>query len=767
MTQMNEELREREAQYRLQAQIIDQIHDAVTSIDLKGAITYWNKGAERLSGYSAVEALGKHISFIYPEEEHTFLEQQVIRPLEEKGHHEVEVRLRRKSGEDFYAHLALSLLMDQEGAVTGMIGYAMDITMRKQAEEALRESEARYRKLADLLPVAVYTCKAPKGTLQYYNQQAVELWGREPLCNDDEEQLCGPLKLYQRDMATLSHPQSPMAIALTQGISYRNREVIIERPDGSRVIALANIDPIKNREGKVTEIINVLQDITYLKRAEEALRDSEARYRALFDGSPSGILMLNPSDLTFVEFNDQAHLQLGYSREEFAQLTLPDIEAATSPEQSLEHACYFVQALGIDKQEFETHYRTKRGKIHDVLVTGRPLQIQGHTYLCAVFQDITERKRAEKALQEADRRKDEFLALLAHELRNPLVPIRNAVQLLKLQSEPSLPHLQQACGLIERQLNHLTRLVDDLLDVARITRGRITLQKSRVDMASCVVQAVEAIRSLLDEKGHDLTLKLPPFPLQVEADPVRLAQVIENLLHNAAKYTHEGGRVTLTLTQEGQQAVLTVTDNGIGIPPELLPHIFDCFAYSERPLNHPSPQGGLGLGLSLARSLLEMHGGQIGATSPGLDQGSTFTVQLPLAKENPQPTATPGAEEAPTVSCRRVLVVDDNRDIAHSFETLLGLWGHQVQTAPDGPAALKATRTFQPEIILLDIGLPGMDGYEVARHLRAEYGQHIKIFALTGYGQEQDKKRAKEAGFDHHLTKPPPMETLKKLLAGS
>lgn len=763
---MNEELREREAQYRLQAQIIDQIHDAVISTDLNGSIHCWNKGAERLIGYRAEEVLGKHISLIYPEEEYTFLEQQIIRPLKSKGHHEKEVRLRRKSGQDFYAHLALSLLTDGEGAVTGMIGYAMDITTRKQAEEALRESEARYRQLADLLPVAVYTCKTPKGTLQYYNQRAAELWGQAPICGDNNKQFCGSLKLYRRDGAALSRSQTPMAIALTQGLSYRNREVIIERPDGSRVIALANIDPIKNQRGKVTEIINVLQDITYLKRAEEALRNSEARYRALFDGSPSGILMLDPSDLSFVEFNDQAHLQLGYSREEFAQLRLPDIEAAISPEQSLEHACYFVQALGIDKQEFETQYRTKRGESRDVLVTGRPLQINDRIYLCAVFQDITERKRAEKALQEADRRKDEFLALLAHELRNPLVPIRNAVHLLKLQPEPAQPHLQQACTLIERQLNHLTRLVDDLLDVARITRGRITLQKSRIEMVSCVVQAVETIRALLDEKGHDLTLRLPSSPLQVEADPVRLAQIIENLLHNAAKYTKEGGRIVLTVAQEGQQAVLTITDNGIGIPQTLLPYIFDCFAYTEYPVKYPA-QGGLGLGLSLAKSLVEMHGGRISATSPGPNQGSTFTVYMPLSSKKPQPAATPPAEGLPTGSSRRILVVDDNWDIAHSFEILLGLWGHQVQTAPDGPTALEVTRTFLPEIIFLDIGLPGMDGYEVARCLRTEYGHRIKIFALTGYGQEQDKAQAKEAGFDQHLTKPPQMEALKALLARS
>jgi PAS domain S-box-containing protein len=674
--------------------------------------------------------------------------------------------MRQQSGKCIYIHLALSLLKGSDGRIIEMLGYAMDITAHTEAEKKLRESEARYRQLADLLPVAVYTCQAPGGILQYYNQQAVELWGQEPVCGDSNEQFCGYLKLYQKNGSVLPYMQAPMAIALNQGISYHNQEVIIERPDGSQIIALANIDPVKNQEGEIIESINVLQDITHLKRAEEALRNSEARYRALFDGSPLGILMLNPANLAFVEFNDQAHLQLGYSRKEFAQLTLQDIEAAPSPEKSLKYACYLMRGLGINKQEFETQYWTKTGETRDVLVTGRPLSIDDYTYFCAVFQDITERKWIEKTLKEADQRKNEFLALLAHELRNPLVPIRNAVRLLTLQSDPVPPHLQQICALIDRQLNYLTHLVDDLLDIARITRGQLILQKKPCDIISCVEQAVEVIRPVLDEKGHDLILKLPSSPLLIEADPVRLVQVVENLLHNAVKYTKERGKIVLTVAQQEQQAVLTVADNGVGIPTELLPHIFDHFSYIERPLKHRHPEGGLGLGLSLTKSLVEMHNGQISAASPGSDQGSTFTIQLPLTNDSSQPAIIPVTDASSTASsCHRVLIVDDNKDITHSFEILLSVWGHEVQTAFDGPTALEIVRTFQPEIALLDIGLPGMNGYEIARRLRAEYGQRIKLIALTGYGQEQDKARAKEAGFDYHLTKPPQLEVLKDLLA--
>lgn len=764
---MDKELQQRKIRSQFQAEIINQIHGAVIAINLEGYVTGWSKGAERLLGYRAKTVLGKPISSLYPREEHTFLDYHIINPLKNKGHHEVELWVRKKSKEYIYIHLALSLLKGSDGEIIGILGYAMDITAHQQAEKALRESEARYRKLADLLPVAVYTCQIPGGILQYYNQRAAELWGREPVCgNDSNEQLCGGLKLYQEDGAALSHVQTPMAIALTQDISCHNQEVIIERPDGSQIIALANIDLVKNQEGESIESINVLQDITPFKRAEEALRNSETRYRALFDGSPLGILMLNPTNLSFVEFNNQAHLQLGYSREEFAQLTLRDIEVNPSPEKGLEHACYLTRRLGIDKQEFETQYRTSAGEIRDVLVTGRPLSIDNSTYFYAVFQDITERKRIEKVLKEADQRKNEFLALLAHELRNPLVPIRNAVQLLTLEQGSSPPpHFQQACALIDRQLNHLTRLVDDLLDAARITRGQLILQKKQGDIVDCVKQAVEVVRPILDEKAHHLTLQLPLAPLLIEADLVRLVQVIENLLHNAAKYTKEEGNIVLTVTQEGQQVVLTVADNGIGIPADLLPYIFDRFSYIERPLSHRYPEGGLGLGLSLTKTLAEMHEGSISAASPGSDQGSTFTVRLPLANESTQPITSMTNTPSTTLSCRRVLIVDDNKDIVHSFEILFDLWGYQVQTALDGSTALEIARAEQPEIVLLDIGLPGMDGYEVARRLRAAYGQRIKLIALTGYGQEHDKQQAKEAGFDHHLTKPPQLDALKALLA--
>jgi signal transduction histidine kinase/CheY-like chemotaxis protein len=367
-------------------------------------------------------------------------------------------------------------------------------------------------------------------------------------------------------------------------------------------------------------------------------------------------------------------------------------------------------------------------------------------------------------LAEADRRKDEFLAMLAHELRNPLAPIRNAVQALRLLA-PDNAEVRWAREVIERQVWHLSRLVEDLLDVSRFTRGRVTLRKEPTDLAAVAARAAESIRPAVEGGGLQLAVALPADRLWVDADPVRLAQVVGNLLNNAAKYTPAGGRIGLTAGREGGGAVLRVWDTGVGIAADMLPHVFDLFAQGDHTLDRA--QGGLGIGLTLVRSLVELHGGSVRACSGGPDRGSEFVVRLPLMADPPGPGATPtdtGRGAAPPP--RRVLVVDDNVDVAASLARFLELTGHDVRTAHDGPAALDAVRADRPEVVLLDIGLPGMDGYEVARRLRellATAG--VVLVALTGYGQEGDRRRSREAGFDHHLVKPVDPAALQELLA--
>jgi signal transduction histidine kinase/DNA-binding response OmpR family regulator len=366
-------------------------------------------------------------------------------------------------------------------------------------------------------------------------------------------------------------------------------------------------------------------------------------------------------------------------------------------------------------------------------------------------------------IQDASRRKDEFLAMLAHELRNPLAPILNALHLMRLRGRPG-PDLEAARSIIERQVRQLSRLVDDLLDVSRIDRGKIELRKEPVALATVVTRATESTGPLIEARGHQLEVRLPPYDLMLEADPTRLEQVLANLLNNAAKYTEPGGRIRLVAECDRGEVVVRIQDTGIGIAPEVLPHIFDMFMQANRSLDRS--EGGLGIGLTLVQRLVELHGGTVKAQSAGLGQGSEFIVRLPLSARTPAYVGARSEEKAPTAHSRRVLVVDDNRDGAESLALLLGLGGHKVRLVHDGPAALEAARADQPEVILLDIGLPGMDGYEVARQLRREEGTAKSLLvAMTGYGQAEDRRRTREAGFDLHLVKPVDPRELQEVLA--
>ena len=371
-----------------------------------------------------------------------------------------------------------------------------------------------------------------------------------------------------------------------------------------------------------------------------------------------------------------------------------------------------------------------------------------------------------EALKEADRRKNEFLAMLGHELRNPLAPIRNATQILSLNGPPDA-EVQWARGVIERQVHQMTRMVDDLLDVSRITQGKFKLEKEPVDLASVVARAAEMVRPLIDARGHRLTITLPPEPVWLDADPSRLAQVVANLLHNAAKYTDAGGQIRLASERRGEETVVTVRDTGIGIPADLLPRVFEPFTQEERLLDRA--QGGLGIGLALVRSLVALHGGRVQAFSAGRGCGSEFVLYLPVSGQ--APTAS-GGERATVgrvkAASRRILVVDDNVDSAESLAVLLRVTGHEVRTAHAGRAALEAARACVPEIVLLDIGLPGMDGYEVARRLRQDLGlADVLLVAMTGYGQDEDRRRSHEAGFNAHLVKPVDLNELHALLERS
>jgi signal transduction histidine kinase len=372
--------------------------------------------------------------------------------------------------------------------------------------------------------------------------------------------------------------------------------------------------------------------------------------------------------------------------------------------------------------------------------------------------ELTER------LREADQRKDEFLASLGHELRNPLAPIVNATSILRVKVADD-PDLNWCREVIERQTRQLTRLVDDLLDVSRITRGKITLRVEPVDVAAIVTAAIETCRPMIDMRRHDLSVRLPEQPLIVQGDPARLTQIVSNLLSNAAKYQDEEGRIELTVERTETDAVLTVSDRGIGIVPESLPSVFDLFSQARR-LQHLADDG-LGIGLALVKNLTELHGGSIEAMSDGAGKGSRFVVRLPRAVGAPSSGGSPDETTAARFNGPplRILVVDDNRDAATSLATLLRLGGHHVTVAHDGPRALELAAAERPEIVFLDLGMPEMDGYEICRRARALGLSDTRIIAMTGYGQAKDRERSKAAGFDGHSVKPVGIDELVRLLA--
>jgi PAS domain S-box-containing protein len=414
---------------------------------------------------------------------------------------------------------------------------------------------------------------------------------------------------------------------------------------------------------------------------------------------------------------------------------------------------------------FETVRMTKGGRPIEISVTISPVRDASGRIVAAskVARDITLRKHAEEALRQADRRKDEFMAILAHELRNPLAPIRNAAQVLRAaRRDPAA--LDWAVDVIERQMEQVTRLVDDLMDVSRITRDKLVLQRQRVELAAVVNSAAEAIRPLIEGARLEFTVTVPQEPITLDADPARLSQALCNLLSNAARYTERNGHVWLTAERQGSDAVITVRDTGIGIPPEMLPRVFEKFAQLDRPLERS--RGGLGIGLSLVKALVERHGGTVHARSGGPGKGSEFTVRLPIVVEATE--FAPLDEDSNTAphSGLRILVADDNHDSTSTLSMLLRILGNDVRTANDGVEAFGEADEFQPDVALLDIGMPKMNGYETAKRIREQpWGKRMVLIAVTGWGQDRDRQLSREAGFDHHLVKPVDPVVLTKLLA--
>ena len=510
------------------------------------------------------------------------------------------------------------------------------------------------------------------------------------------------------------------------------------------------------------------QDISELKAAEEKLRLQLNLTHAITDCAAGAIFVTDGKGrTTFV--NAEVERLFGFTSGELMGEVLHDAIHHHYPDGRPYpfEACPNCRIYGPGEmvRDHEAVFFRKDGTPVTVMCANSALEVGGEQMgAVLVAHDITGLKRAEEALRAADRRKDEFLATLAHELRNPLAPIRNAVEVLRLKAPPD-PALQAAQRMIERQVQHLVRLVDDLLDVGRITQGRLALRRERVDLAVVLEQALEALRPHLECAGHNLSVTLPPGPIYLDADPVRLAQVFVNLVNNACKFTDPGGQIRVSAEREGAQVMVRVADTGIGVPPGDLPRLFEMFA--QLGTAHEQAQGGLGIGLALARGLVEMHGGSIEAHSEGAGKGTELVVRLPTLDQGPavHPSPPGVGEEQRAAVARRVLVVDDQRDVADSLALLLQALGCAVEVARDGLEAVEAAGRFRPDLVLLDIGMPRLDGYAACRRIREHpWGKDMTVIALTGWGQEDDRLKTQEAGFDGHLIKPVEPAVLLDLL---
>jgi PAS domain S-box-containing protein len=622
-------------------------------------------------------------------------------------------------------------------------------------------------------------------------------------------------EIIGKPVSILVPPDRPDELAqilqrLGRGERIEHFETVRIRKDGSRVDVSLTISPIKDAEGKIIGSSKSARDITARKQNEAALRFLAEASKLLAELLDVPSTLQRVARLAVPHFADWCAVDMlepagSLRRVAVAHVDPSKVQLAHElhrrfpPNPAGPRGVWHVLRTGQSEliSEISDAFLAETIKDKDWLrilrelgvksYMGLPLTAHGKTLGVITFtaaesgrrygptdlrlaEDLAQRAaiaienaQLYSELKEADRRKDEFLAMLGHELRNPLAPIRNALHIMKMPGANG-EAVEQARQMTERQVQQMVRLVDDLLDVSRIMRGRIELRKEPVELAAVLTRAVETAQPVLDAHGQQVLLSVPPEPVWLNADPIRLVQVVGNLLHNAAKFSPRAGRVWLTGERHGEEAVLRVRDEGTGISPDLLPRLFDLFVQGEKSLERS--QGGLGIGLTVVRKLVEMHGGKVTATSEGPGQGSEFAVRLPILQQDLVQASQKQLDQASreTVS-RRVLVVDDNVDAAESIALLVRLWGHEVHISHTGPEALRAAEEYQPDIVMLDIGLPGMNGYEVARRLRQQpHFQHTILAAITGYGQEDDRRRSAEAGFDHHLTKPVEPEALEKLL---
>ena len=728
--------------------LVETVRDyAIFLLDVDGNIASWNRGAERLKGYKADEIIGRHFSVFYPpaaKERHW--PEYELETAGRIGHFEDEGWRVRKDGSYFWANVVITAIRDDDGKLLGFSKVTRDLTERRENEERLRQSEERFRLIVDGVQDYAIFMLDPEGRIMSWNQGAQRLKGYTAA-----EAIGRHFSMfYPREALEANWPATELQEAVRLG--HFEDEGWRLRKDGTRFWANVVITALRGRDGTLRGFSKITRDLSERRLHEERMRQSEERMRLVLEGIQDyAIFMLDPEGRV-TSWNSGAKRITGYTEQEIVgqpvqRLYVAEDVAAGRPGEDLRQALMNRRFQGMG-------WRARKGGEPywaDTVITSLHDSEGRLRGFAQVMRDMSDRKRME-SLEQQGRRLTEFLAMLAHELRNPLAPIRNAIAIMGTHQD--LPReVAWSRDVIERQTGQLTRLVDDLLDVSRITRGKLRMQGEAIDLNVAVQRAIEGSRPLIASRGQEFHAELAPQPIAVHGDMTRLTQVVVNLLNNAAKYTPEGGRVEVATRVDGEDGVVTVCDNGMGIPPHLLERVFDLFAQGDRTLDRS--EGGLGIGLTLARRIVALHGGSIVARSEGAGKGAEFEMRLPRLDVAIPDAPSRGDEERAASRRRSILVVDDNDDAASSMAMLLRMMGHDASIAHDGESALRGIEADRPDIVLLDIGLPGMSGYEVAERLRkTPAGKALRLYALTGYGQEEDRRRSAAAGFDGHLVKP-------------
>ena len=639
----------------------------------------------------------------------------------------------------------------------GLVCYFNDITDRVQAERAVRESEERMRLATEATAVGIWQWNVITNQIRW-DSQMFRIYRIQPTADG-----CVPFSVWCESVVPEDLPHQLETLRETVRVAGKSRrEFRIRRRDDWAIRDVQSVETVRvNVEGETEWVVGTNLDVTDAKAAQLLLRVRERELRSLADNTPDMLTRLDreyrhlfvntaveqATGFAVSEMVGKSHRQLGMP----AQLCdLWESAIQSVFEKGQETLIDFTYAGVAGARQYSTRFVPEfdaRGAMESVL---------------GVTTDITDRMHLEQSLRAGDRRKDEFLATLAHELRNPLAPIQNAVEILKL-SQVGQPAVNMPIEIMDRQVKQMVRLIDDLLDVSRITNGKVFLRRERVSLGLILDAAVEATATLMRQRRHELVVVPIAETIDLDGDPTRLVQIFSNLLTNAAKYTEPSGKITVTSVRDGADVVVSVSDSGVGIPSHMMRQIFEMFSQVDRTLEKTT--GGLGIGLALVKGLVEMHGGLIEARSDGQGKGSEFLVRLPVLTEIVTPAVPLEGDDQPAITSFRVMVVDDNHDAADSMATMLRLLGNDTLTARDGEEAVLACETFQPDVVLLDIAMPTMNGYEACRQMRLQPGgREIVIIALTGWGTDDDRRRTREFGFNHHLTKPVNLTSLRTIL---